>query len=680
VSVGGGYLWVANGGDGTITRVDPRSGRPSTLASKGTPTGIAAGPQSVAVAEGPEHSIVQLDPAALAVTSTAPLDGDGNGTLRVGAGRDGIWFGDPAQRILGRVNEGLRRGSDADQISIPAAGASIGSAYERFGGLAVGAGDVWLAGDAFGRRLWRVDPASHRTVASIQLAFVPDAVAVGEGAAWVTSLLGDRVVRIDPATNRIVATIGVGRGPEAIAAGDGAVWVTSSIDDTVSRIDPATNRVAATVPLAGTPRGVAVGAGGVWVPTAGTQEAQVPEGTIGIGLLRDCGGSFGQFYDLTLAGAELALIQRGGRRAGPGITDGIDGVTIGGHPVRLFFGCADGSASSALAEARRLVEKVGVRVLIGPLTGNEGRALQEYARLRPGTTFVNGTASEQELDPAPNSFSFFTDGAEWMAGVAEYAYRQLGWRHAVTIADEEDGLFGWAQAAGFTAEFCSLGGTIAKRIWIAPGTQDYSAVIARIPRTGVDGFVLLTHAPALLALVRGYPGLASKVAGKVIAGGNTYDPSLARLGPGIRGLVTSGPTLPVPAGAYGPAFIKTFPRLVPLGAGGPLDIFYYDAMSATLKALDRVRGDLSGGARSFRAALARVRLDSPSGPVRLDAHHRAIATNYVMAYTGPKLGLRVVKSVAGVEPTFGGYFSSADWLELKTTPACRHDHPPPWAR
>ena len=95
-----------------------------------------------------------------------------------------------------------------------------------------------------------------------------------------------------------------------------------------------------------------------------------------------------------------------------------------------------------------------------------------------------------------------------MAGLGNYAYRTLGWRTVVTVADEADPLFNWAQTAGFDAEFCSLGGAVVKRIWVPPATQDYSNVIAQIPRTGVDGFFVAASGPdTVLALAKGYPGL-----------------------------------------------------------------------------------------------------------------------------------------------------------------------------
>ena len=51
------------------------------------------------------------------------------------------------------------------------------------------------------------------------------ALAYGEGGVWVACANGT-VVRLDPATDRPSATVNVGHLPRGIAAGEGSVWVT----------------------------------------------------------------------------------------------------------------------------------------------------------------------------------------------------------------------------------------------------------------------------------------------------------------------------------------------------------------------------------------------------------------------------------------------------------------------
>ncbi len=63
---------------------------------------------------------------------------------------------------------------------------------------------------------------------------------------------------------------------------------------------------------------------------------------------------------------------------------------------------------------------------------------------------------------------------------------------------------------------------------------------------------------------------------------------------------------------YAHAFAKAFPG-VQGGTDFGADIFYYDAMSAALQALEKAHGDVSGGERRLMAALAKVKLHSPVG-------------------------------------------------------------------
>ena len=136
--------------------------------------------------------------------------------------------------------------------------------------------------------------------------------------------------------------------------------------------------------------------------------------------------------------------------------------------------------------------------------------------------------------------------------------------------------------------------------------------------------------------------------------------------------------------AYVSAFRKAFPKLAAtFGAASIFTIAYYEAMQGVLAALDRVHGDLSGGERRFQAALARVRLDSPIGPIRLDRNRQAIAPNYLLQYQkgpGGKLVLRTIRVVPNVEQSFGGYFRTNGPLPSRTHPPCKHGNPPPWTR
>jgi YVTN family beta-propeller protein len=672
VAVGTDQVWVSSFTDGELWKIDTKTKQQVRLSTQGSPTDVALLGSNAVAANGPQHTLAYID-RDTGTVHVETLPGAGSGILQVASGTVGLWMDDPAARA---VQRDPRTGSP--RISIRSVATNFASTYKAFDDLAVGEGAVWAAGDAFERRIWRIDPVTESVVATVRVPFVPGQLAAGEHGVWVTSLLGDSIARIDPATNRVVATIEVGRGPTGVTVGGGSVWAASSVDGTVSRIDPKTNEVVATIAVPGSPSAIGAGLGGIWLTTR--DRAPVPEsGSIRIGVLTDCTGPYAFARDHTLAGAELPLLDRGGTRASSNLFDGVEGTAIDGHPLRLSFGCADGTSGAALLAARRLVEEWGADVLIGPLAGNEGLALQEYARLHADVAFVNGTSSAQQLAPAPNFFSFHTDGAQWMAGVGAYAYRDLGWRRAVTIANVDDDLFNWSQVAGFAAEFCALGGTIVQRAWVPAETQDYSGVVARLPRHGVDGFVVVTGGQAAVALARGYPGLPRSLDRRLIIGVLTPGPELAQLGSRTRGVVFGNGVQQQHGNAYTKRLLRTFPKLPPYLVGTAFDVFYFDAMVATLKALDSIAGEV-GNPRRLLAAMGRVQLNTPQGHTSLDRDRQGIARNYLLALQTGSKPASILRTIPHVARTFGGYFGPSDPPPSKSSPPCKHGHPPPWAR
>ena len=256
-----------------------------------------------------------------------------------------------------------------------------------------------------------------------------------------------------------------------------------------------------------------------------------------------------------------------------------------------------------------------------------------------------------------------------MAGVGAYAYQpSAGGR--LSHRGEPDA-FDWAQAAGFDAEFCSLGGNVRSRISVAPATADFSAIVAKVPRDGVDGLLIATPglppaAVIAVALARSYPGLQGNISRRIILGVGDQI-ALRRLGPRIRGLVFGDRVGlgAVPGTAYYTRFHRTFPGVDTSFIGYVFDLDYYTAMKATLQALAQVEGDLSDGERAFKSALAHLRLVTPSGPVRLDERHRAIVSTFLQ------------QIVAGSDPTVLRQIRTVPNVDARSAATSRPHDPPP---
>lgn len=434
---------------------------------------------------------------------------------------------------------------------------------------------------------------------------------------------------------------------------------------------------------------------------ADTGGAATDEGTgepIKIGILSTCEGPFAGVYQATVAGALAPYIQHGATPIGPDPSDGIT-WTVGGHPVEVIQGCSDASPDKALSEARRLVEQEGVQILHGPLSGSEGIAVANYSKEQPNVTFLNGTSGAQDTTlkvQSTNFFRFHTDGAQWMAGLGEYAYNTLGWRHVVTFGDDYD--FPYTQTAGFAAEFCALGGQIDKRIWPPLGEEDYTSYIAQIP-DNIDGFYLSVGGTGTIAFVKQYTQLKGDLGDKIVGGSIAIDPSVLAdpdVGPRMAGVVSGSSTDEDSTTPEYTQYVQTLTDswpdsedtlIVPVGKG-LFGANWANGAEAIATALESVNGDLSDGGQAFRDALLKIGSDgftSVEGPITLDENRNAIGNNYVIQATQQDDGTivnKTLKTIENVDESFGDNFTATTPTPDRENPKCVKDdlNVPPWVQ
>jgi hypothetical protein len=263
IEIVGPYVFAASEGDGTLTRVDTRTGAVVTSGKFDATAGLAAeGAQRVWVASVGRRQVTLVDaalplgdPAERLSSPRVPLPRVARGTsLTVGGGA--LWIA--ASTAEGGVVERWRLHPLGRQRAY-----RLGL-YDYGVSVKFGYGAAWIALGAPANALLRVDARSGRA-RRIPVGSFPDAVAVGFGSVWVAQKEDDTVRRIDPVTGRTRRVIAVGHLPFEVAVGQGSVWVTSECAGTVSRIDPATNRVAGTIELGYHPQWLTVGDGFAWV-------------------------------------------------------------------------------------------------------------------------------------------------------------------------------------------------------------------------------------------------------------------------------------------------------------------------------------------------------------------------------------------------------------------------------
>ena len=439
---------------------------------------------------------------------------------------------------------------------------------------------------------------------------------------------------------------------------------------------------------------VAVGCGGDDDDSASS--SNTPSGSSGgggpikVAYLSDCEGAFGAFYEPDIAGANTAFIKfAGGKAAGTKPSDGLEGVKIGDSEVEFVgTGCADDTADKAIEETRRLMEQEDADILIGPLSGDEGIAVANYAKEHPDKTFINGTSGAQDTTlkvQAPNFFRFHSDGAQWSAGLGDYAYNELGWKKAAIIGDDYS--FPYTSLAGFAAEFCSVGGQITKRIWPPLGEKDYSSFISQIP-DDVDGIYYGIGGAGLVSFMKQYQEQKGKIDPKKTMGNVFFDDPLVlkEVSNAVTGSFTAGPTA---ADSNDPA-VKEYVQALDDAYGKEISglaasVFvynYYTAAWALIKGLEEVNGDISDQSK-LQEALKGVTLDAPWGEIKLDENRNGIADNFVKEIvpdtTGDKIpDVKTIVRVPGVEQTFGGTFTADTPAPDRTNPKCEKGNEPAW--
>jgi streptogramin lyase len=155
--------------------------------------------------------------------------------------------------------------SDADSLWVPLCGAApklakvdlktrtLSAVFDvgpgaKEGGIAVGAGGVWMMVDTQGT-LARIDPATGSVVSKVQLPPGSYNPVFSEGRVWVTRADGSELTVVDAKTGKVVDHVAIGPHPRFLTAGAGAIWTLNQGDGSLNRIDVAGSRPVQTVRL-----------------------------------------------------------------------------------------------------------------------------------------------------------------------------------------------------------------------------------------------------------------------------------------------------------------------------------------------------------------------------------------------------------------------------------------------
>ena len=226
----GHTLWFGNTDDKTLERIDLRTRKPihPFVSIDNGFGGMAVGFGSVWVVDGKEPQLLKVDPRYLTTQKidlpAKKSDIDFTAPTEAAVGAGSVWVAE-ANKVF-RVDPGTLH----IQKVIPVNQADL---------LAYGDGALWV-GQSNASSISKIDPKTNQVVQTVKLHnFVGD-IEVGGGFVWVGLTPDDAVWKIDT-NGTVLKTIDIGHGSSGFTYRDGALWVGSI--GVLQRIDAASDEV-----------------------------------------------------------------------------------------------------------------------------------------------------------------------------------------------------------------------------------------------------------------------------------------------------------------------------------------------------------------------------------------------------------------------------------------------------
>ncbi len=382
-----------------------------------------------------------------------------------------------------------------------------------------------------------------------------------------------------------------------------------------------------------------------------------------IGTTSTTEGPFAVFGPECFRGIEMAVAEVGGK--------------VGDYTIQVIKEGTDVTPDQALKAAKKLIEQENVDILIGPLSGDQGLAIKEYARSKPNKTFFNGVSSSQMLtvrNPAPNLFNYYNDGAMTCWPMGQYAMDK-GYKRIAILS--EDYSFPYDQVGGFLYGYCNAGGKVVKKFWVPLGTKDFSSVVSQMPKD-IDAIYCALGGSDAINFLKQYDEFGGKA--PLIGGAIFVDAVVLGVKGALADRVLGTPSSQAFPDEYDlPAYQKwvaEYKAKYPDSGFPNASLYsygYYMAAKAALQAFKDVNGDLSDGQVKFRQALEKNTVDGPLGPIKLNKNHKLIGTSFITEVAKKPDGTlynKTVKVIPNVTETLG-----EDPAKYEKQPEFSRDYP-----
>jgi branched-chain amino acid transport system substrate-binding protein len=365
-------------------------------------------------------------------------------------------------------------------------------------------------------------------------------------------------------------------------------------------------------------------------------------------------------------------LAQGGIQMEQGITTFLKekNYTLSGRKVELVVADTGGNPAGAKTKAQELVERNKVNVIIGPLAAFELLAITDYIRQNKMPMIAVASAEDvTQRNANPYIIRPNCTAAQCCHVMADYAYKELGYRRAIEIS--EDFAFGHEQMAGFQRVFEELGGKVVKKLWPPLVTPDYTPYIAQIANVDCvfDGFAGSNP----IKFMRAYSDFGVKAKIPLLGGWTSLDDALLKsVGDEALGVMSSTFYSATFESETNSRFIAAIRKDFGVLPGGYAAGLYISGQF--IEAALKTAGDASTDGTAFAEALHKVSLtDTPRGPVTIDKYGNAVGTVFIRRCE--KKGDQLVNTIVKTYPNVSQFWTYAEADFLKS-PVYSRDWPP----
>jgi branched-chain amino acid transport system substrate-binding protein len=336
---------------------------------------------------------------------------------------------------------------------------------------------------------------------------------------------------------------------------------------------------------------------------------QSPTSPIKIGLLWPFNGEDSNYGPDGLAGAQLALHQ----------TD----MKIGGHPVKLIKANEDvGDPSKTLANTKRLVERDGVSLIIGPVFGSSQQAIAPFLE-ETGVMSLVPYGASKELGGSGHFISWPSLDTRYSTPLGDFLSKRLGYHEIATIS--ADYVYGHNVIKGAVQRFKADGGSVAQQQWVPLGTSDLLPYATHLDKN-VDALVMWLTPQHVTTFMKAYNGLHINV--PVIFVNGIFDPTFQSTGARVKGsygLLGWSAALNNPANEK---FVAAFRKANNGQYPDNNNVAAYVDTKLALATLEATRGSTSFD--DLKRAVKTVHLDTPYGPGSVGSNFFGVTDRYVV--------------------------------------------------